>query len=159
MSISCRLSGWASGSKYSLIGALRAAAQVVSYELILGLALLAIVVTAGDTKLSTIVQKQHESVWFILLQPVAFVLYLIAAIAMAAAAFGLLVRVRGYDSAFRLWNVHTYGSPFLDLRLITASAESYAQGYDPALQNPADPEKRHGHSVCPFVGRWNDAAR
>ncbi len=75
------LGGWASGSKYSLIGALRAAAQVVSYELILGLALLAIVVTAGDTKLSTIVQKQHESVWFVLLQPVAFVLYLIAACA------------------------------------------------------------------------------
>ncbi len=75
------LGGWASGSKYSLMGALRAAAQVVSYELILGLALIAVVLTVGDTKLSTIVQHQHDGVWLVFLQPVAFVLYLIAACA------------------------------------------------------------------------------
>jgi NADH-quinone oxidoreductase subunit H len=75
------LGGWASGSKYSLMGALRAAAQVVSYELILGLALIAVVLTVGDTKLSTIVQQQHDGVWLVFLQPVAFVLYLIAACA------------------------------------------------------------------------------
>lgn len=63
------------------MGALRAAAQVVSYELILGLALIAVVLTVGDTKLSTIVQQQHDGVWLVFLQPVAFVLYLIAACA------------------------------------------------------------------------------
>jgi len=75
------LGGWASGSKYSLIGSLRAAAQVVSYELILGLALVAVVLVAGSTRLGDIVQAQSQGVWNVLLQPVAFVLYLLAACA------------------------------------------------------------------------------
>ena len=75
------LGGWSSGSKYSLIGALRAAAQVVSYELVLGLALIAVVMTAGSTRLSDIVHRQQHGVPFLLLQPVAFALYLIAACA------------------------------------------------------------------------------
>jgi NADH-quinone oxidoreductase subunit H len=75
------LGGWASGSKYSLIGALRAAAQVVSYELVLGLALVAVVLTAGSTRLSDMVAAQQHSVWFVLLQPVAFLIYLVAACA------------------------------------------------------------------------------
>jgi NADH-quinone oxidoreductase subunit H len=75
------LGGWASGSKYSLIGALRAAAQVVSYELVLGLALLAVVTTTGSTRLSDIVAGQAHGVPNVLLQPVAFLLYLLAACA------------------------------------------------------------------------------
>jgi NADH-quinone oxidoreductase subunit H len=75
------LGGWASGSKYSLIGALRAAAQVVSYELVLGLALLAVVTTTGSTRLSDIVADQAHGVPNVLLQPVAFLLYLLAACA------------------------------------------------------------------------------
>jgi NADH-quinone oxidoreductase subunit H len=75
------LGGWSSGSKYSLLGGLRAGAQVVSYELILGLALVGVVIIAGSLSLGTIVEAQARSIWFIVLQPLGFVLYLIAAVA------------------------------------------------------------------------------
>jgi NADH-quinone oxidoreductase subunit H len=75
------LGGWSSGSKYSLLGSLRAAAQVVSYELVLGLALTSVVLTAGSLRLGDIVAAQQGSVWYVLLQPLAFVLYLLAACA------------------------------------------------------------------------------
>ncbi len=73
--------GWSSGSKYSLLGALRAAAQVVSYELILGLALVGVVLVHGSMSLGDIVAGQQRSVWTICLQPVGFLLYLLAACA------------------------------------------------------------------------------
>jgi NADH-quinone oxidoreductase subunit H len=73
--------GWSSGSKYSLLGALRAAAQVVSYELILGLALVGVVLVHGSMSLGDIVAGQQRTVWTLLLQPVGFVLYLLAACA------------------------------------------------------------------------------
>jgi len=75
------LGGWASGSKYPLLGALRAAAQVVSYELVLGLALTGVVLVCGSLRLGDIVTAQQNSVWFVFLQPVGFVLYCIAACA------------------------------------------------------------------------------
>ena len=75
------LGGWSSGSKYSLLGGLRAAAQVVSYELILGLALVSVVMVGGSMNLGELVAAQSRSVPFVLLQPVAFVLYCIAATA------------------------------------------------------------------------------
>jgi NADH-quinone oxidoreductase subunit H len=75
------LGGWSSGSKYSLLGGLRATAQVVSYELILGLALIGVVIVAGTLSLGEIVAAQSRSIWFIVLQPLGFVLFLIAAVA------------------------------------------------------------------------------
>lgn len=73
--------GWASGSKYSLLGGLRAAAQVVSYELILGLALVGVVMISGTLAMGGIVEAQARSVWFIVLQPLGFILYMLGAIA------------------------------------------------------------------------------
>lgn len=73
--------GWASGSKYSLLGGLRAAAQVVSYELVLGLALVGVVMISGTVALGGIVEGQARSVWYILLQPLGFILYFVAAVA------------------------------------------------------------------------------
>jgi NADH-quinone oxidoreductase subunit H len=75
------LGGWSSGSKYSLLGALRGGAQVVSYELVLGLALVGVVLVSGTLSLGDIVVKQAGSVPFILLQPLGFLLYFTAAIA------------------------------------------------------------------------------
>jgi len=75
------LAGWASNNKYTLIGAMRGGAQLVSYELSAGISLLTIVVLAGDMQLSTIVGMQAQS-WFIFQAPlpalIAFIIYLIA---------------------------------------------------------------------------------
>jgi len=75
------LGGWSSGSKYSLLGALRGGAQVVSYELVLGLALVGVVLVSGSLSISDIVAQQARSVPFIILQPLGFLLYFTAAIA------------------------------------------------------------------------------
>ncbi|MGI6296706.1 MAG: NADH-quinone oxidoreductase subunit NuoH [Armatimonadota bacterium] len=76
------LAGWASNSKYSLIGGIRAAAQMISYELPLGLAMASAVVLAGSLRLGDIVDAQ-ASLWFCLLQPLGFVIFTIAGIAEA----------------------------------------------------------------------------
>jgi NADH-quinone oxidoreductase subunit H len=75
------LGGWSSGSKYSLLGALRGGAQVVSYELVLGLALVGVVLISGTLSVGDIVLKQAQSVPYVLLQPLGFLLYFTAAIA------------------------------------------------------------------------------
>jgi len=75
------LGGWSSGSKYSLLGSLRGGAQVVSYELVLGLALVGVVLVSGTMSASEIVLQQKSSVWYVLLQPLGFLLYFTAAIA------------------------------------------------------------------------------
>jgi NADH-quinone oxidoreductase subunit H len=75
------LGGWSSGSKYSLLGALRGGAQVVSYELVLGLALVGVVIVSGTLSVSGIVDAQARSVPFVIFQPLGFILYFIAAIA------------------------------------------------------------------------------
>lgn len=77
------LAGWASNSKYPLIGALRAAAQLVSYELPLGLAFLSVIMLSGSLSLREIVQAQADSTWFIIIMPIGFVVALIAAVAEA----------------------------------------------------------------------------
>jgi NADH-quinone oxidoreductase subunit H len=75
------LGGWSSGSKYSLLGALRGGAQVVSYELVLGLALVGVVLVSGSMSVSGIVAEQARLVPFVVLQPLGFLLYFTAAIA------------------------------------------------------------------------------
>jgi NADH-quinone oxidoreductase subunit H len=75
------LGGWASNSKFALLGGIRGAAQMISYELALGLSLVPIVMLAGSFSLVDIVSAQKESVPFILYQPVAFIIFFIAAVA------------------------------------------------------------------------------
>ena len=77
------LGGWASNSKYALLGGLRSAAQVISYELPLGLALVGPILLSGSLSLMdmTIAQGGGFWHWYIISQPVAFVIYMICAIA------------------------------------------------------------------------------
>jgi NADH-quinone oxidoreductase subunit H len=76
------LGGWASNSHYSLLGALRSAAQLVSYEVAVGMALVAGLLLAGTLSMKDIVASQAEKgVWFIFVAPVAFVIYLIGSVA------------------------------------------------------------------------------
>ncbi len=77
------LAGWSSNSKYSMMGSLRAMAQLVSYELPMGLALLSIVLLSGSMSLNGIQSAQAGSWWYAFQQPIAFVIALICAIAEA----------------------------------------------------------------------------
>ncbi|MCC5806920.1 MAG: NADH-quinone oxidoreductase subunit NuoH [Opitutales bacterium] len=74
------LGGWASNSKYSLLGGLRMSAQMFSYEVFMGLALMGVVILAGSLNLSDIVEAQR-GMWFVVPQFIGFVLFLIAGLA------------------------------------------------------------------------------
>lgn len=78
--IALLMAGWSSNNKYSLLGAMRAVAQAISYEIPLVFSLLGIILLAQSMRLSDIVTVQQD-MWFIVLQPVAFILYVIAATA------------------------------------------------------------------------------
>ena len=77
---SVALAGWSSDNKYSLLGGLRAAAQMISYEVFMGLSLMGVVVLAGSFDLAKIVEAQRK-MWFVIPQFLGFVLFLIAGIA------------------------------------------------------------------------------
>jgi len=77
---SVALAGWASNNKYALLGALRASAQMLAYEVFMGLSLMGVVAITGSFSMKAIVEAQ-ENVWFILLQPIGFVVFMIAGIA------------------------------------------------------------------------------
>jgi len=74
------LGGWASNNKYSLLGALRGASQMISYEVFMGLSLMGVVMLSGSFRLTDIVLAQ-KGCWYIVTQPVAFVIFMIAGIA------------------------------------------------------------------------------
>lgn len=74
------LGGWASNNKYALLGAMRGAAQMISYEVFMGLAMMGVVLHAGSFSLNTIIAAQ-EDMWFIIPQFLGFILFLIAGIA------------------------------------------------------------------------------
>jgi NADH-quinone oxidoreductase subunit H len=76
------LGGWSSNSHYPLLGAMRSAAQLVSYEVAAGMALVGVLLISNSLSMVEIVNRQQQmGVWNIFLQPVAFVIYLIAAVA------------------------------------------------------------------------------
>ncbi len=76
------LGGWASNSKYPLLGALRSAAQMVSYEVALGFAVIGVLLVSGSLSLVQIVQGQQTAgVWYVFVQPVAFVIFFICGLA------------------------------------------------------------------------------
>jgi NADH-quinone oxidoreductase subunit H len=79
------LGGWASNNKYGFLGGLRSSAQLVAYEIPLGLGLLGVVLAAGSLKLDTIMNAQASTgVWYAFAQPLGFIVFLVAAFAEAA---------------------------------------------------------------------------
>jgi NADH-quinone oxidoreductase subunit H len=74
------LGGWASGSKYSFLGSMRAAAQLISYEVALGLSIIGVIMSAGSLSLVQIVEAQG-SMWFVVTQFAGFVVFLVAGFA------------------------------------------------------------------------------
>jgi NADH-quinone oxidoreductase subunit H len=75
------LGGWASGSKYSFLGSMRAAAQLISYEVAQGLSLVGVIMMAGSLSLTQIVEAQGDNLWYFIPQFVGFIIFLVAGFA------------------------------------------------------------------------------
>ncbi len=75
------IGGWASNNKFSLLAAIRGASQMVSYELPMGLALIAVLMLVGDLRMSMIVNNQLEHGWHIIYQPIGFLIFFVCALA------------------------------------------------------------------------------
>ncbi|MFM7016920.1 MAG: NADH-quinone oxidoreductase subunit NuoH [Bacteroidota bacterium] len=73
--------GWASNNKYSLMGAIRASSQMISYELAMGMAVIALIMTTGTLSIREMVEQQHGWHWNVFAQPLGFVLFIICAFA------------------------------------------------------------------------------
>ncbi|TWI99918.1 NADH-quinone oxidoreductase subunit H [Mucilaginibacter frigoritolerans] len=75
------IGGWASNNKYSLLGAIRAASQNISYEISMGLSIIALLMVTGTLSLRQIAEQQHSWHWNILYQPLGFLLFIVCAFA------------------------------------------------------------------------------
>ncbi len=75
------LGGWASGNKYSLLGSARIAAQLVSYEVAMGLSIVGVIMMSESLSLVDIVNDQAAHIWYIVYQPIGFIIFMIAAFA------------------------------------------------------------------------------
>ena len=75
------IGGWASNNKYSLMGAIRASSQMISYELAMGMAIIALVMTTGTLSIGEIVKQQQGMHWNVFVQPLGFVLFIVCAFA------------------------------------------------------------------------------
>ena len=75
------IGGWASNNKFSLMAAIRGASQIISYELAMGLAIIALLMITGSLSLRTIVEQQQTGQYYVLLQPLGFLIFLICAFA------------------------------------------------------------------------------
>ena len=75
------IGGWASNNKFSLLAAIRGASQMVSYELPMGLALIAVLMLVGDLRMSSIISNQLENGWHIIYQPLGFLIFFVCALA------------------------------------------------------------------------------
>ncbi len=75
------IAGWASNNKYSLLGGLRSSAQIISYELSMGISIIGVILVSGTLELDKIVEFQHGWRWFVLLQPIGFITFFVAVFA------------------------------------------------------------------------------
>lgn len=75
------IGGWASNNKFSLMAAIRGASQIISYELAMGLAIIALLMISGSLSLKTIVEQQQQHHYYVLYQPLGFLIFLVCAFA------------------------------------------------------------------------------
>jgi len=79
--LSILMAGWSSNNKWSLIGSMRSAAQLISYEIPLVLSIVAVAMLAGSLSLTEIVRAQQGNLWYVILQPIGFLVFCVATIA------------------------------------------------------------------------------
>lgn len=131
------IGGWASNNKYSLMGGLRAASQIISYELAMGIALIALLMVTGTLSLREMVQQQMNGNWNILYQPLGFLIFLICVFAECnRTPFDLPEAenelVGGYHSEYSSMKLGFYlFSEYVNMFIASAVMSSlYFGGYD-----------------------------
>jgi NADH-quinone oxidoreductase subunit H len=127
------LGGWASGSKYSFLGAMRSAAQLISYEIAMGLALLGPILMAGSLSLVDLVQAQDE-IWYVVPQVVSFLIFIVAGFAEAnRAPFDLpeadAELVAGYGTEYGGMRYGSFAlAEYIEMFVISAIAATFFLG-------------------------------
>jgi NADH-quinone oxidoreductase subunit H len=127
------LGGWASGSKYSFLGAMRSAAQLISYEVSMGLALLGAIMMAGTLSLTGVVEAQDE-IWFVVPQIVGFLIFMVAGFAEAnRAPFDLpeadAELVAGYQTEYGGMRYGTFAlTEYIEMFLVSAIGVTFFLG-------------------------------
>ncbi|MDX1662655.1 MAG: NADH-quinone oxidoreductase subunit NuoH [Candidatus Promineifilaceae bacterium] len=146
------LGGWASNSKYAILGGIRASAQMLSYELALGLSLLPPIMLAGSMDLGVIVEEQGW-LWYVFLQPVAAVIFYIAMMAeLQRAPFDLLEAEQELSSGYNVeYGGMRFGMFFMAeyMKMVSLSAIAavlFFGGYYGPIP---------GASVVPVIGLLN----
>jgi NADH-quinone oxidoreductase subunit H len=127
------LGGWASGSKYSFLGSMRAAAQLISYEISMGLALLGAIMMAGSLSLVSVVEAQGQ-VWYVIPQFIGFLIFLVAGFAETnRAPFDLpeadAELVAGYGTEYGGMRYGSYAmAEYIEMFVISAVAVTFFLG-------------------------------
>jgi NADH-quinone oxidoreductase subunit H len=127
------LGGWASGSKYSFLGSMRAAAQLISYEISMGLALLGAIMMAGSLSLVSVVEAQGQ-VWYVIPQFVGFLIFMVAGFAETnRAPFDLpeadAELVAGYGTEYGGMRYGSYAmAEYIEMFVISAVAVTFFLG-------------------------------
>ncbi len=127
------LGGWASGSKYSFLGAMRSAAQLISYEVAMGLSLLGVIMMAGSLSLVSIVEAQG-SIWYVVPQIVGFLIFVVAGLAEASRSpFDLpeadAELVAGYNTEYGGMRFGSYLlAEYIELLVISGVAAAFFLG-------------------------------
>ena len=127
------LGGWASGSKYSFLGAMRAAAQLISYEIAMGLALLGAIMMAGSLSLVSVVEAQSQ-VWYVIPRFVGFLIFMVAGFAETnRAPFDLpeadAELVAGYGTEYGGMRYGSYAmAEYIEMFVISAVAVTFFLG-------------------------------
>jgi NADH-quinone oxidoreductase subunit H len=127
------LGGWASGSKYSFLGAMRSAAQLISYEISMGLALLGAIMMSGSLSLTDIVRAQ-DHIWYVIPQFVGFIVFMVAGFAEAnRAPFDLpeadAELVAGYQTEYGGMRYGTYAmTEYIEMFVISGIAVTFFLG-------------------------------
>jgi NADH-quinone oxidoreductase subunit H len=127
------LGGWASGSKYSFLGAMRAAAQLISYEISMALALLGAIMMAGSLSLVSIVEAQDQ-IWYVIPQFVGFLIFMVAGFAETnRAPFDLpeadAELVAGYGTEYGGMRYGSYAmAEYIEMFVISAVAVTFFLG-------------------------------
>jgi NADH-quinone oxidoreductase subunit H len=154
------IGGWASNNKFSLIAAVRGASQIISYELAMGLSLIALLMLTGSLSMKTIVEQQVASgMWNVILQPIGFLIFLICAFAECnRTPFDLPEAENelnfGYHQEYSSMKLGFYlFAEYINMFISSAvMATLYFGGYDIPFVNEANLAQSWGTNIVAVLG-------